>query len=224
MIIKRPAILSLKIVILSFLFIFGIATEGWPDSVKSIKNTTNRLTIIKMDKNEVIVQKKKEFTKESTKSSKKRKARFPPVMPSSNDGAIIRTAKMEVNFLKALEEKKKPRLIDSLDKVIYSHKPFQVAERDKFLTFQDVTKTKSSNSDFGQPLLKPYPDGNQYFEEGKIQATLKLLEFKREERFKEIFIGLHFSFYPMSRHMFLDMNATSSSEKGTGFFIPLLNN
>ncbi len=209
-----------KVSILLALFIFGIFTQVWADSVKSINNAANQLTIMKMDENEVVMQKKKELTKEPTKSSKKRKAKFPPVMPYSDYGAIMGSAKPDVNFLKALEEKKKPRLIVSLDKVIYSYKHSQVDGRDKFLTFQDVIKTKSSNSDFGQPFLKPYPDGNKYFEEGRILTTFKLLQSKREEIFKEIFMGFRFSFNPMSGHMFLEMNVTSSSENGPGLIIP----
>ena len=209
-----------KVSILLALFIFGIFTQVWADSVKSINNAANQLTIMKMDENEVVMQKKKELTKEPTKSSKKRKARFPPIMPYSDYGAIMGVAKLDVNFLKTLKERKKLQLTDSLDKVIYSYEFSQDPWRDKFLTSRKVIETKSSNSDFGQYFLKPYPDGKKYFEEGRILATLKLLEFKREEIFKEIFMGFRFSFNPKSGHMFLEMNVTSSSEKGSGIIIP----
>ena len=220
MIIRKVAILSLKIVILSLLFIFGITAQVWADSVKSINNAANQLTIIKIDENEVVIQKKKELTKEPTKSSKKRKARFPPVMPYSDYGAIMGTAKMEVNFLKASKEKKRSPLTECSDKIIFSYDFVQNGWRNHFPSFMGVAEAKSSNPDIRQPNFGPYPPGNNYFKERRILETFKHLQFKREELSKELFMGFRFSFNPMSGHMFFEINVTPPSETGTGIIIP----
>lgn len=209
-----------KVAILLGLFIFGITAQVRADLVKSINNAANQETIMKMDENKVVMQKKQGPPKEPINSLKKTKARFPSDISYSDYGAIMDGNKLDVNFLKTLEERKKPRLTDSLNKVIYSFQFSRDAWKDKFLTFREVTETRSPNSDFGQSILKPYPNGNKYFEEGRIPATYKLLQSKREELFKEIFMGFRFSFAPMSGHLFLEMNVTPSSEIGPGIIIP----
>ena len=206
-----------KVAILLSLFIFGITAQVWADSVKSINNAANQETIMKMDENKRSIQKKKELTKGPTKSSKKRKARFPPVMPYSDYGAIMGTDKMEVNFLKALKEKKRSPLTEYLDKIIFSYDFVHSAWKDKI--FMGVAEAKSSNPDVRQPNFGPYPPGNNYFEEKRILETFKHLQFKREELSKEIFMGFRFSFNPVSGHVFLEMNAIPS-EKGPGLIIP----
>jgi hypothetical protein len=245
-----------KVAIFLTLFIFGIITQGWADSVKSINDAANQETTIKMDENKVAIQKKIGSAKQPIKSLKKRKVRSPSDISYSDYGAIMGSIKSDINFLKTLEEKKRSQWVESLDKVIYFYKFSQNAWRDKFLNFREVTpstprpegqcllrgdperrfltpptkarlgaiervtETKYLNSDFNQSILKPFPDGNKYFEEGRILTTLKHLEFKRVDIFKEIFMGFCLSLDPMNGHMFLEMNITPSSGKGPGFIIP----
>ncbi len=172
-----------------------------------------------MNKNEIAIEEKTRPAKDLNASLKKHKAKFQSGT-SYDDGAIMSSKKYGVNFLKIVKERKKPLLTEPLDKVIYSYKFSQDAEREKFSNFQEVTKTNYSNSDFGQFILKPHQNGNKYLEEGRTSATLKLLQSKKEEIFKEIFLGFRFSFNPMRGHNFLEMNVTPSFEKGPGIIIP----
>jgi len=173
---------------------------------------------MKIGENEVPIQKKKKSAKEPMKASKKRKAGFPPVMPYSDYGAIMGTAKMEVNFLKASEEKKRSPLTECLDKIVFSYDIVHSAWKDKI--FMGVAEAKSSNPDIRQPGLGSYPPGNHSFKERKILETFKHLQSKREELFKEIFMGFRFSFNPGSGHIFFEINVTPPSETGTGIIIP----
>ena len=208
-----------KVAILLILFIFGIITQVWANPVKSINNAANQEMIMKMDENKVGIQKKTEVAKESVKSLKKRQVRSQSSIPYTDYGAIMGSVKSEINFLRTPEQKKRPLLADSLDKLVFSYEFKQNVWRDKFLSSREITEAKFQNSDSGQAILRPYPSGNKYFEEGRIPETFKLLQSKREELFKEIFMGFRFSFNPMSEHMFLEMNVTPSSEIGPGIII-----
>ena len=213
MIIKTAAILL-------FPFIFGITTLIYADSVKSINNTVNQETIIKMDENKVVMQKKAGVEKESKKSFTKHTAKSKSSIPYSDDGEIIVSTQLNANFLKTLKEKEKSPLAKSFDKMIYFYGFSQNAWGEKFLKFRGVDEAKSRNPGVSPSHLGSYPPGNNYFEERRILQTFKLLQFKREELSKEIFMGFRFSFTPMSGHMFLEMNAIPSFEKGSGFIIP----
>jgi hypothetical protein len=193
-----------KIPILLTLSIFGITAQAWAESVKSINNAVSQLTLIKMDVNQVVMLKRTEPTNEPTQPLQETKAKF-----------------QDINFLRPLREKKWSQWGESLDKVIYSYEFSQNAWKNKFLSPRQATETKPSRSDSGQSIfiLKPYPDGNGYSEEGKIPTTLRLLQSKREEIFREIFMGLRFSFDLMNGAIFLEMNVTPSSEKGSGLII-----
>jgi hypothetical protein len=221
MIIKKVDILSVKIVSLSFLFIFGVITQVKADSFKSINNTVNQETITKMNENEISTRKNLRPAKDPDESLKKRRAKFQSGPFHDTDGGkLMSMEKFDVNLLKIAEEKKKPLLSESLDQVIYFDKFAQQGGRGKFLTFQEVTKTNSPNSDFGQFVLRPYQYGTNYLEEEKTSGRLKLLQFKREEIFREIFLGFRFSFTPMVGHIFLEMNGIPSSEKRPSIMIP----
>jgi hypothetical protein len=202
-----------KVSILFPLFIFGITTSVWPDSIKSIDNTTNPLRTTKMDENRTIMQKK-------TESPKKSKARSRPALPYSDFGAMMGDTKRDVNFLKAAKEKKKPPLTDFTDKVIFSYDFAQNGWMDHFPSFMGVAEGKSSNSEVRQSHFGSHPPANQYFEEGRILTTFRHLQPRKDESFKEISMGFRFSFNPLSGHVFLDMNATPSSEGRTGIMIP----
>ena len=219
MIIKRPAILSLKIVILSLPFIFGIIAQAWADSVKSINDAANQETIMKMDENKGVIQKKKGPAKGPIRSSKNRNIRFYKGISYSDYGVIMGDIRPDVNFVKTLEEKKKSRLRDSLDKVIFSYDFAQNGWRNRFPSFMGVAEAKSSDPDVSQTVLGSYPTGSRHLEEGRILETFKLPQFKRENISKEIFMGFRFSFNPVSGYVFLEMNAIPS-EKGPGLIIP----
>jgi len=209
-----------KVTILFILVIFGSIPPVWADAVKSMNDAANQDRLVKMDENRGILQKKGESAKEPEKSFKKPKVKFQSDIPYSDYGAIIRSTEPGIDFLCTLKERGKTKLTDSLDKVIYSFEFFQNAWKDKFLSLLEVTKTISSSSDIAQSILKPYPDVDKYFEEGRIPATVRLLQPKREELFKEISMGFRFSFRPLSGHVFLEMNVTPSSEKKSGIVIP----
>jgi len=213
-----------KISILLTFFIFVMVIQVGANDVKSVKYAANREMIIKMDENKGAIQKKMEPVKESVRSTKKPKAGFQSVGLFDYAGKLD-SPKVGVNFLKAMEEMKKLQLTDSLHKVIYSYQFFQDVWKDRFLSSREINGTKSSNSGSGQSISNPYPNGDNYFAEAKILPTFKLLQSKREETFKEIFIkeifmGFRLSFDPKNTHMLVEMNISPSYEKGPGVIIP----
>jgi hypothetical protein len=219
MVIKRPAILSLEIVILSFLCILGITSQAWAGSVKSIDNGANQGRIVKMDANATLLQKKKGPAKEPIKQSKNRNIRFYKGISYSDYGAIIGDTKLNINFLKAVEEKKGSRLTEWLHKIISSYDFVENVWKDKPSYFVGAAEARSSNPENSHSHLGSYSPGNRYVEERRAPDTLKLLQPKKEELFREIFMGLRFSFTPLSGHMFLDLSATPSPETGTGILV-----
>ena len=209
-----------KIAFLFPLFIFGLTTHVWPESIKSMNNTANRLTIMKMDENKGVMQKKKGPAKEPIRSLKNRSIRFYKGISYSDYGAIMGDIRPDVNFVKTLEEKKKRPLPGSLDKAIYCYESSQESLKDQLSMPREIFETKSSASKSGQSNLKLHPNGNKYFQEGSILATLKPLRPRREDLFRGIFMGFRFSFTPVSGHMFLDLNVNPSPDTGTGIIIP----
>ena len=220
MIIQRPAILSVEIVILSFLCIFGIISRAWGGSVKSIDNGANQGTIVKMDANASVLQKNKEPAKESIRQSKNRNIRFYKGISYSDYGAIIGDTKLNVNFLKVVEEKKRVPLTECLHKIISSYGFVETVWKDRSSYFVGAVEARSSNPENSHSHLGSYPPGKRSVEERTVPATLKLLQPKKEELFREIFMGFRFSFAPLSGHMFLDLSATPSPETDTGVVIP----
>jgi len=184
-------------ILLTF-FIFVIVNQAGADGVKPMKNKAAQETIIKMDNDGVHVLKPMESTKE-------------------------RSAKLRVNFLKVLKEKKKPQWADSLHKVISSYEFFQTPWRDRFLSARETNQTSLPDSNLGQLAPKRYlsPDADEYFEQGKIQSALKLLQSKREEIFDKIFVGFRFSFGSKNTHTLPEIRISPSFEKGSGFTIAL---
>jgi hypothetical protein len=178
-----------------------------------MNNTANPLRTTKMDENKTIVQTK-------SKSPKKSKVRSQPALPYSDFGAMMGDTKQEVNFLRATKEKKNPPLTDFLDKMIFSYDFAQNAWMGHFPSFMGVAEARPSNSGASQSHLSSQSPGNQYFDEGRILPTLRLLQPRKDELFKEISMGFRFSFNPLSGHVFLDMNATPSPEARTGIMIP----
>jgi hypothetical protein len=208
-----------KISILLTFFIFVMVIQVEANDVNSVKYAANREMIIKMDENTGVIQKRIEPVKEPARSTKKPKAGSQSVGLFDYPGKLD-SPRLGINFLKALEEMKKLQLTDSLHKVIYSYQFFQDVWKDRFLSSREINGTKSSNSGSGQSISNPYPNGDNYFGEAKILPTFKLLQSKREETFKEIFMGFRLSFDPRNTYMLVEMNISPSSEKGPGVIIP----
>jgi hypothetical protein len=208
-----------KIAILLTFFIFVIVAQVEADAAKSVKNTPNRDTTIKMNENTGTKQKRTEPVKESARSVKKTKAGFQTFI-LIDQAKISEGTKTGVNFLKTLEEAKKFPLRDSLHKATYSYQFFQNVWKDRFLSSLEINGRNHSNSGSSQPISKAYSNGDDYFVGGKILPTFRLLQSKGDEPFKEIFMGFRFSFDPVSTHMLVEMNISPSSEKGPGVIIP----
>jgi hypothetical protein len=209
---------AIKVAILLTLFIFAIFIQVWANPVKSINDAANQETIMKMEENKGALQKKKSRAKETVKSSEKSQVTSQFGIQQTDDGFMMSRSKLDINFLKAVKAKKS-LLTDLLDKVIFSYDFAQKGWRNHFLSFMEVAEAKSSDPDVNQSVLRSYPTGSRHFEEEKILDTFKLLQFKRKDISKEIFMGFRFSFNPVRGHVFLEMNAIPS-EKGPGLIIP----
>jgi hypothetical protein len=209
---------AIKVAILLTLFIFAIFIQVWGNPVKSINDAANQETIMKMDENKGALQKKKSHAKEAVKSSKKSQDTSQFGIQQTDDGFTMSRFKLDINYLKAVKAKKS-LLTDFLDKVIFSYDFAQKGWRNHFPSFMEVAEAKSSDPDVSQSVLRSYPTGSRHFEEEKILDTFKLLQFKRKDISKEIFLGFRFSFNPVRGHLFLEMNAIPS-EKGPGLIIP----
>lgn len=209
---------AIKVAILLTLFIFAIFIQVWANPVKSINDAANQETIMKMDENKGALQKKKSRAKETVKSSKKSQVTSQFGIQQTDDGFMMSRFKLDINYLKAVKAKKS-LLTDFLDKVIFSYDFAQKGWRNHFPSFMEVAEAKSSDPDVSQSVLRSYPTGSRHFEEEKILDTFKLLQFKRKDISKEIFLGFRFSFNPVRGHVFLEMNAIPS-EKGPGLIIP----
>jgi hypothetical protein len=209
---------AIKVAILLTLFIFAIFIQVWANPVKSINDAANQETIMKMEENKGALQKKKSRAKETVKSSKKSQVTSQFGIQQTDDGFMMSRSKLDINFLKAVKAKKS-LLTDFLDKVIFSYDFAQKGWRNHFPSFMEVAEAKSSDPDVSQSVLRSYPTGSRHFEEEKILDTFKLLQFKRKDISKEIFMGFRFSFNPVRGHVFLEMNAIPS-EKGPGLIIP----
>ena len=209
---------AIKVAILLTLFIFAIFIQVGANPVKSINDAANQETIMKMDENKGALQKKKSQAKETVKSSKKSQVTSQFGIQQTDDGFMMSRSKLDINYLKAAKAKKS-LLTDLLDKVIFSYDFAQKGWGNRFPSFMEVAEAKSSDLDVSQSVLRSYPTGSRHFEEEKILDTFKLLQFKRKDISKEIFMGFRFSFNPVRGHVFLEMNAIPS-EKGPGLIIP----
>jgi hypothetical protein len=175
--------------------------RAWCDPVKSNNDAAVQLTTMKMGENKATMLNKTEPAKGSTEWLKKSQAR-----------------PREITFLKIPAEKKRLQWLEPLDKVIYSREFSENVWRHKFSNPLHTTETKSSSSDSGQSTLKAYPDKNDSLEQATTFTKLKLLQ-SREETFKEIFMGVCFSFDLTNGNVVLEMNVSPSTEKRSGFLI-----
>lgn len=178
-----------------------IISRAWCDPVKSNSDAVVQLTSMKMDENKAAMLKKTEPATGSLEWLKRSQAR-PRYM----------------NFLRTLEERKRSQPVESLNKVSYSPEFSGNPWRNEFSKPLYATETKSSSSDSGKSTVKAYPDENGSMERSNTFRKLKLLQ-SREETFKEIFMGICFSFDLTNRHVILEMNVTPSTDKGSGFLI-----
>ena len=209
----------MNVSILLILFIFAIVTHAWSDPDKSMNAAANRVTTMKMDENKGVVQKKRKPTPKPVQSTRKKNNKSQSALRCPDDGSAIASIKRDVDFLKAVEEKRKVRWID-LDQILHSPESLRDTCNNNFLTSREAPAIKSSNTDFNQSLSKPFPAGSKYFEGGTKLETLRHLESKKEEILREIFMGLRFSFTPTSRHVVLEMSVSPSYERGPGLIIP----
>ncbi len=175
--------------------------QAWCDPVKSSNVGVVPLTPMKMDENKPTMLKKGNPVNGPPKWLERSQAR-----PG------------DVNFLTILEEKKRPQRVESLDEVVYSPEYSENAQRNKLSKALYRTETRSSNSDSKKFTLKVYSDENGSLEQSNTFTKLRLLQ-SREETFKEIFMGVCFSFDLTSGHLILEMNVAPSTEKRSGFLI-----
>ncbi|HXX35859.1 MAG TPA: hypothetical protein VEM15_15420 [Thermodesulfobacteriota bacterium] len=210
-------------ILLTF-FIFVIVSQAGANDVKSRENTTNRDPTIRKDENRIGLLKRTEPVEERAASQKKLKARFQSTISYSDPNPGTTTGsrtKLRFDLLRVQKQKKQFHLSESLQKVIYSFEFFEDPWRDRFLRSRETNSTNSLDSNFGQVSLNRYlnPEPEKYFDEGKTQSTLKLLQSKREEIFKEVFVGFRFSFGAENTHALPEMRISPSFERGAGFII-----
>jgi hypothetical protein len=221
---KIPRKMSAKILaILLTFFIFVAVNVSRADDVKWVKNTVSQQTMIALEENRVAFQKTGQPGREPVTALKKLRAGFQSTISysPSDYGAIPGTTILGVNFLRTFEEMKNLRLPDSLYKVIYSYEFFQDPWKGGRLSSGQTLNTDSSSSDLAQSALRLYlnPNGDKYVEEGKTRSIFKLLQFRKEEIFGEIFMGFRFSFGSKSTPMHVQMNISPFPDKGPGFII-----
>ncbi len=203
--------IAMKISILSVLFIFAIAGHAWSGPDKSMKNAANSVTTVKINKNKGLLQKKVKPASKPVKSPKKSNTK-PQSAPCCPDvEPIPEIAKKDVDFLKAIQERKETRWI-GLYPTIYSSEFLPAGLTPAVFISREVPAGKTSS--------KPFPVGSRYFEGGMKLETLRRLESRKEELLREIFMGLRFSFTPASRQMVLQMNVATPSEEVPSLTVP----
>jgi len=113
-----------------------------------------------------------ESAKEAVRALKKLEARCQAGISYKDYVAALGDAKFEVNlFLEGTEAKKRPRLAESIDKVMGHYEFAGTVWRHKFSSSRRVTEMISINSEFGQGILKLYPNSNKDFKEGGALTT-----------------------------------------------------
>ena len=205
--------------IMLILFIFAIAPHAWSDPDKSMNAGANRITTRKVPENKGIVQKKRKAALKPAPSIKKGNSKSQSALPCPGDKAALVSTGSDVDFLKAVEEKRTVRWID-LDQILSSPEFLRSTRNNHFFGSREAPATKSSNTDFDQSISKPIPADSKYLGGRTTLEALKHLESKKEEILREIFMGLRFSFTPISRHVVLEMNVSPSYERGPGLIIP----
>jgi len=124
-----------------------------------------------------------ESAKQAVRALKKLEARCQVGISYKDYGAVLGDAKFEVNlFLEGLEAKKRPRLAESVDKVMGHYEFAETVWRHKFTGGRGVRETISLESDLGQAILKFYPTANKDFKEGGALVTFEKFSSKYYER------------------------------------------
>ncbi|NWG03097.1 MAG: hypothetical protein HXY44_09605 [Syntrophaceae bacterium] len=126
----------------------------------------------------------------------------------------------KLNFLKIIEEKRKNRLTENFEKLDPPYLFSKNGWGEKILNIHSRVEAKSFHSNMAPSFGGSSPPDNKYVEERRILETFKLLQLKRDELYKELFMGIRFSFHPLRGQMFFEMNATPSLEKGSALTIP----
>lgn len=205
--------------ILLILFIFGFIAPGWADEVKSIHNMTNQEIINKMDEKKRTMREKKGPAKTATQLSGKNQNRSLNNIPYIDYGARVRRTTLKINFVKAVEDKKRIPLAECLDSVISSYDFAQHVWKDKLFNFMGTAEAHLSKPESSQSILGSPSTINKYFDEGRVLDKFKPFKPKREESFKAIFMEFRLTYNPVSQRVFLKMNVPPS-ENEPGFIIP----
>ncbi len=200
-----------RISILLILSFFETTTYVWGAPEKLVNNAANGVTAMKMHENKGVLQEKGKPASKPIKSSEKRKTKSRSALSRQDDRPITEGIKKDVDFRKAVEEKKRTRWI-ALDQSISSSEHLPRNLHCEVLSSRESPASDSSS--------KPFPGVRQYLEAGTKLETLWRLESRKEEVLKEIFMGLRFSFPPVTRHVVLEMNVAPHSEKAHGLIIP----
>lgn len=115
-----------------------------------------------------------ESGKEAVRGLKKLQARCKAGISYKDYGVALGEAKFEVNlFLESQDAKKRGKLAESIDKIMEHYEFAGTVWRHKFSGGRGVTETISLKSDFGQSILKFYPNANKDFKEGGALATFE---------------------------------------------------
>lgn len=197
--------------ILSFLFIFAMAPYAGCDSDQSVRDGTHRIRTMKMDVNRDAFRQKKNSKLSPTKRS-------PAPVGKLEGKTAPAVIKRDMDFLKGVEEKKRAEWIYR-DHGLDSREFSQRCARELFAS-GGVHDTRFFNAGFDDAPHQPLSTSRQYFVGATKLEALKHLDPRKEERLREIFMGLRFSFAPTSRHMVLEMNLNHPFSENRGLTIP----
>jgi hypothetical protein len=171
-----------------------------------------------MDENGGVIQKKGGSVRPPIKTSKKHETGFHSFVNHKDAWWTIDHVKL--NFIKMQKEKMYTPFVHPWDMMIFSYTFFQSIREDKPFSHQNVTDKSTVSAGSGPIILKSFSDENKYYGGEGWMTTYKLLEAKRREILKEIFVGFHLSFDMKNRHLLFDISATPETEKRSGIIIP----
>lgn len=219
MISKTLIFMIKKVSILLILFIYGFIAPGWADEVKPIHNRTNQEIRIKVDGNKRTLREKKGPAKTTTQLSGKNQNRSLTDIPYIDYGARVRRTTLKINFVKAVEDRKRIPLTECMDSVIFSYDFAQHVWKDKLFNFMGTAEAHLSKPESSPSILGSPSTINKYFDEGRVLDKFKPFKSKREEIFKAIFMEFRLTYNPVSQRVLLKMNVTPSEDE-PGFIIP----
>ena len=181
---------------------------------------THQERIIKVEINKGTLQKKKGHVKTTAKSSGKSQNRSPKMIPYVDYGAMMGKPILSLNFIKAVEEKKRSSWAECLDRVTSSYAIARHASRNNLFNFMGNAEAQPSKPEPNPSLWGALSKENKYLGDSGVLEKFKLLQPKKEDLFKEISMGFRLTINPVSGHVFIEMNVTPS-DKVNGFILPL---